>query len=162
MSIVSDIGVIYMSGKKRGQKVCEKCNCVNGVRAYECKECDAPFKMKKYRKGNKKKQVEDHKTLNRGDLIRVVGGNGCHYIDRNGDRHYFTDRGKYLVQSTTADGIMTYGKHGHQYIYMGERKQSKLIDSGYWDRHKIILLKDADPKSPHSIFGSPKGSRSRA
>jgi hypothetical protein len=118
--------------------------------------------MKKYRKGNKKKQVEDHKTLNRGDLIRVVGGNGCHYIDRHGDRHYFTDRGKYLVQSTTADGIMTYGKHGHQYIYMGERKQSKLIDSGYWDKHKIILLKDADPKSPHSIFGSPKGSRSRA
>ena len=105
-----------MTNKKRGQKVCEQCNCVNGVRAYECKECDAPFKMKKRRRGNKKKQVEDHRTLNRGDLIRVVGGNGCHYIDKNGDRHYFTDRGKYIVQSTTNDGILSYGKHGYQYI----------------------------------------------
>ena len=151
-----------MTNKKRGQKVCEQCNCVNGVRAYECKECDAPFKMKKRRRGNKKKQVEDHRTLNRGDLIRVVGGSGCHYVDRHGDRHYFTDRGKYIVQSTTVDGIISYGKHGHQYIYMGERKPSKLLDNGYWDKHKIILLKDADPNKSYPIYGSPKPRRSRA
>ena len=150
-----------MIKKKRGQKVCEKCNCINGVRAYECKECDAPFKMKKYRRGNKKKQVEDHKTLNKGDLIRVVGGKGCHYVDKNGDRHYFTDRGKYLVQSTTSDGIITTGKHGHQYIYMGKTKPSKILDNSFWDRHKIILLKDADPKASHSIHGSLKRNKSR-
>tara|TARA_R110002051_G_scaffold257963_2_gene317026 strand:+ start:224 stop:679 length:456 start_codon:yes stop_codon:yes gene_type:complete len=151
-----------MIEKKRGQKLCEKCNTPNGVRAYECKECDTPFKMKKYRKGNKKKQVEDHRTLNKGDLIRVVGGSGCHYMDENGDRHYFTDRGKYLVSSTNRDGILTHGKHGFQYIYMGKRKPSKLSNNTYWDRHKIILLKDADPSVRHSVYGSPKRSKSQA
>ena len=150
-----------MTKRKRGQKLCEKCNTPNGVRAYECKNCDHPFKMKKYRKGNKKKPVEDHTTLNKGDLIRVVGGNGCHYIDRNGDRHYFTDRGKYVVHGTTSDGITSYGKHGYQYIYMGKRKPSKLADNIYWDRHKIILLKDA-ASGNHSVYGSPKRRKSRA
>jgi len=151
-----------MIKKKRGQKICEKCNCVNGVRAYECKECDHPFKMKKYRKGNKKKQVEDHKTLNKGDLIRVVGGNGCHYIDSKGDKHYFTDRGKYIVMSTDNQGILTRGKHGYQYIYMGKYRQSKLLDTCYDAPHKIILLKNADPKVRHSIYGSAKRVKSRA
>ena len=94
-------------------------------------------------------------------MIRVVGGNGCHYIDKNGDRHYFTDRGKYVVESTTNDGIMSYGKCGYQYIYMGKRKPSKLTDNVYWDRHKIILLKDA-ASGTHSVFGSSKRRKSRA
>ena len=148
-----------MTEKKRGQKACENCGCVNGVRAFECKECDHPFKMKKYRKGNKKNPVEDHTTLNKGDLIRVVGGSGCHYIDKNGDRHYFTDRGKYIIHATTHDGILTHGKCGFQYIYMGKRKPSKLIENVYWDRHKIILLKDA-ASGKHSVYGSPKRHKS--
>ena len=32
--------------KKRGQKICPECNCVNGVRAFVCKKCDYEFKMK--------------------------------------------------------------------------------------------------------------------
>tara|TARA_R100000742_G_C4233662_1_gene54702 strand:+ start:166 stop:618 length:453 start_codon:yes stop_codon:yes gene_type:complete len=143
-----------MIKKKRGQKICEKCGTPNGVRAYECKECDHPFKMKKWRKGNKKKPVEDHKTLNKGDLIRVVGGNGCHYIDKNGDRHYFTDRGKYIVSGVDNDGILSYGKHGYQYIYMGKRKPSNLSDNTFWDRHKIILLKDAAQMSQENHVSS--------
>ena len=162
MSIVSEKGQNFMSERKRGQKICEKCNATNGVRAYECKNCDHPFKMKKYRKGNKKKQVEDHKTLNEGDLIRVVGGSGCHYMDTKGDRHYFTDRGKYKVMGTDENGIIAIGKHGHQYIYMGKRKPSKLLDNIINDKHKIILLKNADPRMSHSIYGSAKRRKSRA
>ena len=151
-----------MIKKKRGQKICEKCSCVNGVRAYECKECDHPFKMKKYRKGNKKKQIEDYTTLNKGDLIRVVGGSGCYFQDSKGDKHYFTDRGKYLVMDTDDKGIIAIGKCGHQYIYMGKFKQSQTLDTCWDSPHKIILLKNADPKVRHSIYGSAKRVKSRA
>ena len=65
-----------MTKRKRGQKICENCGEVNGVRAYECKKCEYPFKMKKGRRTPKKKQVEDHTTLSKGDVIRVVGGSG--------------------------------------------------------------------------------------
>ena len=118
--------------------------------------------MKKYRKGNKKKPVEDYTTLNKGDLIRVVGGSGCHYVDSKGDKHYFTDRGKYLVQSTDDTGILAIGKHGYQYIYMGKFKQSKTLDTCWDAPHKIVLLKVADPRVRHSIYGSAKRRKSRA
>ena len=49
-----------MTKRKRGQKVCDNCGEINGVRAYECKKCEYPFKMKKGRRTPKKKQVEDH------------------------------------------------------------------------------------------------------
>ena len=70
-----------MSKRKRGQKICENCGEVNGVRAYECKVCEYPFKMKRGRRTPKKKQVEDHTTLSKGDVIRVVGGSGSYHTD---------------------------------------------------------------------------------
>ena len=118
-----------MSKRKRGQKICENCGCVNGVRAYECKECDHPFKMKKWRKGNKRKPVEDHTTLQKGDLIRVVGGSGSYYTDYNGERTYLIDRGKYTVQQTDSQGIYAYGNTGFNYLYMGNSCPSPLLDT---------------------------------
>ena len=146
-----------MAERKRGQKICEECGCVNGVRAYECKQCDHPFKMKKYRKGNKKKKVDDHMTLNEGDVIRVVGGSGPYYTNENGEKLYLTDRGKYLVNDVDKLGIHTHGKHGYSYLYMGKRCRSKVLDSITKAPCKIVLLKGAS--HPNHVL--PKRRRSR-
>ena len=76
---------------KRGQKICPQCNCVNGVRAFVCKECYYEFKMKKGKRGPRKIQIKDYKVLNKGDTIRVVGGSGPFYTDDNGERTYLVD-----------------------------------------------------------------------
>ena len=128
--------------KKRGVKVCSNCNCENGVRAYECKECDTPFKMKKARKRRKRIPVEDHMILRKGDMIRVVGGSGDYYIDDNGDKHYFTDRGKYIVHSVDHNGIKATGSHGYTYIYMGKKCRSRLLNTMFKEPHKVLLLPD--------------------
>ena len=147
-----------MTKRKRGQKICENCGEVNGVRAYECKKCDYPFKMKKWRKGNKKKKVEDHTTLNKGDVIRVVGGSGSYHTNEyNGERTYLVDRGKYVVEFTDREGIHAYGKTGYGYLYMGKKCRSTLLDSITKAPCKIILLKGAS----HPNYGSPKPRRSR-
>lgn len=145
-----------MTERKRGQKVCSECGCVNGVRAYECKECDYPFKMKKYRKGHKKKQVEDHTTLSKGDLIRVVGGSGSYHTDYNGERTYLIDRGKYVVEHTDSQGIHAYNNTGYNYLYMGKSCPSPLLDSITKAPCKIILLQGAS----HPNHVSPKRRRS--
>ena len=118
-----------MSKRKRGQKICENCGEVNGVRAYECKKCEYPFKMKKGRRTPKKKRVEDHTTLGKGDVIRVVGGSGSYQTDYNGERTYLVDRGKYVVQQTDSQGIYAYGNTGFNYLYMGKSCPSPLLDS---------------------------------
>lgn len=147
-----------MAEKKRGQKICSECGTANGVRAYECKNCDYPFKMKKYRKGNKNKQIDDFMTLQEGDEIRVVGGSGPYYLRENGEKLYLTDRGKYIVKDVDDSGVHVHGKHGYSYLYMGKRCPSKVLDSITKAPHKIILLRSAS----HPNHVSPNGRRSRA
>jgi len=126
---------------KRGQKLCSNCETINGVRSYECKKCGNKFKMKRGRLAPKNKHVEDHMTLHKGDVIRVVGGSGCYYLDKEGDKHYFTDRGKYTVFGIYKDYILAIGPYGTTCLYMGKKRRSKLLDS-MWDApHKILLLK---------------------
>ena len=128
---------------KRGQKLCSNCKTINGVRSYECKQCGNKFKMKRGRVGPKNKRVEDHTTLHKGDLIRVVGGSGSYYLDKLGDKHYFTDRGKYTVREIHKDYILANGSYGSSYLYMGKKRRSKLLDC-LWDApHKIMLLRAA-------------------
>jgi len=127
---------------KRGQKLCASCNTINGVRSFECKNCGEQFKMKKGRKGARKKKVQDFKTLKKNDIIRVVGGSGCYHTDRNGDKHYFTDRGKYRVDSIDNKGINVYGGCGYYYLYMGKKCTSKLLDSITHAPHKIVLIQE--------------------
>ena len=55
----------------RGKKICKHCNTINGVRSFECKKCGQTFKMKKGPKGIRKKRIEDFKTLQKGDWIKV-------------------------------------------------------------------------------------------
>ena len=128
---------------KRGQKLCSNCETINGVRSYECKQCGTKFKMKRGRLGPKNQRVEDHTALNKGDLIRVVGGSGSYYLDKEGEKHYFTDRGKYTVFGIYQDYILAIGPYGTTILYMGKKRRSKLLDS-MWDApHKILLLKGA-------------------
>ena len=146
-----------MNKRKRGQKICENCGEVNGVRAYECKVCEYPFKMKKGRRTPKKKQVEDHTILNKGDVIRVVGGSGSYHTDWKGERIYLVDRGKYVVEHIDQQGIGAYSKTGYNYLYMGKSCPSPMLDTITKAPCKIILLKGAS----HPNYGSPKRRRSR-
>ena len=146
-----------MTKRKRGQKICSECGCVNGVRAYECKQCEFPFKMKRGRRTPKKKQVEDHTTLGKGDVIRVVGGSGSYHTNYDGEKTYLVDRGKYVVEFTDKNGIHAYGKTGYGYLYMGKRCRSDMLDSITKAPCKIILLQGAS----HPNYGSPKRRGSR-
>jgi len=146
-----------MSKRKRGQKICENCGEVNGVRAYECKVCEYPFKMKKGRRTPKKKQVEDHTTLIKGDVIRVVGGSGSYHTDWKGERTYLVDRGKYVVDHVDQQGIGAYGKTGYNYLYMGKSCPSPLLSTITKAPCKIVLLKSKS----HVNHVSSKRSRSR-
>ena len=133
---------------KRGQKLCTHCNTVNGVRSFECKNCGQAFKMKKGPKGIRKKKVEDFKSLQRGDWIKVVGGSGPYYTDRDGEKYYMVDRGKYIVEYTDSEGIHAYGDTGYNYLYMGKRCPSPLMDSLVRSPCKIMLLKNMPAARP--------------
>ena len=132
----------------RGKKVCSHCGTVNGVRSFECKNCGQAFKMKKGPKGIRKKKVEDFKSLQRGDWIKVVGGSGPYYTDRDGEKYYMVDRGKYIVEYTDSEGIHAYGDTGYNYLYMGKRCPSPLMDSLVRSPCKIMLLKNMPAARP--------------
>ena len=132
----------------RGKKVCVHCNEINGVRSFECKNCGQAFKMKKPPKGIRKKKVEDFKSLQRGDWIKVVGGSGPYYTDRDGEKHYMVDRGKYIVEYTDSEGIHAYGETGYNYLYMGKRCPSPMLDSITRSPCKIMLLKNMPAARP--------------
>jgi len=130
-----------MMKNKRGQKSCTECGTVNGARSFECKQCGAQFKMKKFKKGSKRKLIKDHTILQRGDTIYVVSGSGPYYQDGTGERVYLVDRGKYSVVHTDNDGISAYGASGYEYIYMGKTCKSKLLDNITKAPCKVLLLK---------------------
>jgi hypothetical protein len=96
--------------------------------------------MKKPRRGQRKKLVEDYKTLRAGDVIRVVGGSGDYYVGRDGEKQYFTDRGRYKVEGIDNTGIKAYGPHGYTYLYMGKSCPSKLVEGVFKAPHKILLI----------------------
>ena len=136
-----------MIKNKRGQKVCVHCNVVNGVRSYECKNCGQAFKMRKGPKGIRKKRVEDHRNLVKGQVIKVVGGSGPYYTDEYGEKQYMVERGKYTVSHTDNEGIHAYGKTGYNYLYMGKRCPSPMLDSITRSPCKILLLKNTSKSS---------------
>lgn len=126
---------------RRGIKICENCNCENGVRAYECKACEHPFKMKKLRKGRRSRLVEDWTQLSSGQLIRVVGGSGPFYEDADGVRQYLTDRGKYIVRTVTKDGLWVRQYGGaEQFLWMRGVQKSPLGTGVVRQPHKLIRL----------------------
>lgn len=126
----------------RGKKLCQNCNKINGVRSFECKYCGTQFKMKKRRKISKRVAVTDHTILNVGDTIKVIGGSGPYYIQSDGERSYFVDRGIYKVMGTDNNGIVALNDSGYCYLYMGETCASKLLDKIINQACRVVLLKN--------------------
>lgn len=127
--------------KKRGQKRCSKCNAANGARSFACKACSHPFSVKVARK-KKVRQIGDWRLLERDALIRVVSGSGPYYVDTQGNRHYFTDRGVYKVFGVDKDGLHCYPEKGggYSYLYMGPEAPSSLASNMYRAPHKILTV----------------------
>lgn len=117
-------------------KVCPDCQEKCHARLAECKECGFVFYKKK------RSIIEDWKSLQRGDRIRVVGRSGNYYIKKNGDKTYFTDAGIYSVREVRYNGLVVIGtgkrSQGCEFLYMGEEKRSSMLDSMYNSPHKLI------------------------
>ena len=125
--------------KRRGapEKVCPDCQQRCHARLATCKKCGFVFYKKK------KSIIEDWKSLQRGDYIRVVGRSGTYYIKENGDRIYFTDAGIYCVREIHHNGLIVTGAgraaHGYEFLYMGSEKKSSLLDNLYNSPHKLMV-----------------------
>ena len=135
---------------KRGQKLCGKCNNVNGARAHVCKHCNNEFVSKpstsnnkkvKKRKPKKYEEINDWTTLMAGDRIKVIGRSGTYYIGSDGERQYMSDAGIYTVQSQDSKGLVVYsGDGGFGYIYMGPEVRSDITPNMYRSPHKIVKV----------------------
>lgn len=131
---------------KRGQKMCQNCQTINGVRSFNCKNCNHPFKMKGTRKtvtidGKIKRNfLTNHLELKAGDYIRVFKKGGPYHLDAEGNKNYLCRKGKYTVDSVTPDGIMVHSKYGsHEFLYMGPVMKSPILDTIIRAPHKITL-----------------------
>jgi hypothetical protein len=132
---------------KRGQKLCRNCNTINGVRSFNCKSCNSPFAMKKVRKtilvdGKVKRNfITDHKTLQKGDYIRVFKKGGPYHLDKDGNKNYLCHKGKYTVDRIMEDGIMVHSQYGgSEFLYMGPKMISPILDTLIRAPHKITLI----------------------
>ena len=127
--------------KRRGIKICDNCGAENGVRSYECKACEHPFKMKKVRKGRKSRLVTDWTELSQGEKIRVVGGSGPFYEDAEGERQYLTDRGMYTVLRNERDGLWVRADQGSDsFLWMRGTMKSPLGTGITRQPHKILKV----------------------
>ncbi len=131
---------------KRGQKLCTKCNTINGARSYACKSCGEAFSVKAQNSNTKvfrrKKYIEvNWKELSTNDYIRVYGRSGNYYVNDMGERSYMSHPGIYMIKDKDHQGLIVYSSNGgYGYIYMGPEKQSDLIDNYYRSPHKIVKI----------------------
>ena len=131
---------------KRGQKLCNKCNNINGARAYACKSCGEAFSVKatnsKTKIVRKKKYINiDWNELQADDYIKVFGRSGNYYVKDIGERSYMSHAGIYRIKAKDHQGLIVYSSNGgYGYIYMGPEKQSDLIDNYYRSPHKIVKI----------------------
>lgn len=130
---------------KRGQKLCTKCNQINGARAYHCKHCGEPFEVRAKGSKVKKKHVKKLESISWSDIevgqkIKVMGRSGTYYVSENGDKTYMSDPGIYTIIGKDANGLRVYGKSGYTYIYMGPEKKSTLLENMYNAPHKIMKV----------------------
>ena len=129
-----------MSKKKRGAPVksCPDCQDLCHARLAKCKKCNFVF----YRKKNS--VIEDWKSLQSGDYVRVVGRSGPYYIKENGDKIYFKDAGVYNIKQIHYNGLTVIGtgrqSHGYEFLYMGAEERSSLLDNLYNSPHKLVRV----------------------
>jgi len=127
----------------KGRKTCPECGEVTGVRTYYCKECEYAFPMKKRAK-TVRREVKDWRLLESGEHIRVVGRSGNYYIKEDGEKMYMTDAGVYIVRYVDSRGIVANGAtravSGINYIYMGKKRKSNILDNLIQAPHKIYKV----------------------
>ena len=136
----------------RGKKECSGCGESNGARAYACKKCGHPFKMKNGAIRYSKRPMEDWESLEAGDCIRVLSRSGDYYYKQNGDKIHWTTAGKYKVRGITVDssgnsiGISCYGLTNrnawYTWLYMGPEKRSEESSICWKAPHKVVRIKD--------------------
>jgi hypothetical protein len=123
--------------KRAPTKSCPDCQQDCHARLSTCKKCGFVFYKKK------KSTIEDWKSLQRGDRVRVVGRSGTYYIKKSGDKIYFTDAGIYSVREVRYDGLIVIGtgkrSHGYEFLYMGDEVKSSMLDNLYNAPHKLML-----------------------
>ena len=106
--------------RKAPTKACPDCQEECHARLSSCKKCGFVFYKKK------KRFIEDY------------------YIKENGERVYFTDAGIYIVKRVVKDGLLVMGHgrkaHGFGFLYMGNEKKSRLVDSVYNSPHKLAVV----------------------
>ena len=121
----------------KGRKVCPDCGDEHGVRTKEC-SCGFKFKFKPSVRRGKEIDVSE---LNEGDVFRIIGGTGSFwYSGRTGEKIYSQDRYKLVFKKFEKDGILAFGKYGHEYIYIGESYISKITGLHY-RKPRIKLIK---------------------
>lgn len=120
----------------KGKKTCPVCGFLNALRSSKCKGADCDHKF--YETEDEKNHV-DWRTLQRGQMIRVLQGSGP--VARTRDiEECIGSYGKFIVFNVTTDGIMSYGSCGLEFIYMGEEREGKL-PGVILKPHKIRLVK---------------------
>jgi hypothetical protein len=123
--------------KRAPTKSCPDCQQDCHARLSACKKCGFVFYKKK------KSTVEDWKSLQSGDHVRVVGRSGTYYIKESGDKIYFTEAGIYCVRGVHHNGLTVIGTgrvdHGYEFLYMGNEKKSPLLGNLYNSPHKLML-----------------------
>ena len=119
------------------EKGCPDCQQRCHARLATCKKCGFVFYKKK------KSIIEDWKSLQCGDHVRVVGRSGTYYIKKDGDRIYFTDAGIYCVREVHHNGLTVMGtgrkSHGYEFLYMGNEKKSPLLGNLHNSPHKLMV-----------------------
>lgn len=123
----------------KGSKQCPDCSKSVGVRTKTC-DCGYKFLFKPSLKKKRGKLVKDCRELEKGDEIKIIQGSGSYAITQNGEKVYFTERGRLKVNEKQNDGLCVYGKHGFSFLYMGEPMYCMETNT-YRNPHKLKLLK---------------------
>jgi DNA-directed RNA polymerase subunit RPC12/RpoP len=131
----------------KGCKKCDNCGSTNnGPRSYVCKDCGEMFVFKlksKEAKNTKIVRGVDWRTLQKGDRIKVSSGP---YFVSKGEFIPMGYRGRFVVESLDANGILAWGLDKHQgfcHIYMAGDIQNK--ETGVWKtKHKMMKLKSKE------------------
>ena len=135
---------------KRGQKLCKNCQAINAARQRVCIECKKTFKLKNTPIKN---EIKDWKSLQKGDIFRVINGTGSYYVLKRdcsegqvGEKLLIGSKGKYIVKGIEDNGICAWSISppgsfsSHEFVYMG--KDMFCEDLSIHKRaHRIVKIK---------------------
>jgi hypothetical protein len=91
-------------------------------------------------------EVEDWKSLKKGDVVRSIRGHGPHFVNFYGQKVFKGEYGYYKIDSFEQNGINAYMysprgdvlyNGGRRFIYMGEKVKVDVI---HREPHKLIKI----------------------